>query len=128
MRQLAEKAAGTGSSRGAPACRTPREKGLAHCLLRPSPGTRKREETRMSASEPRARTAHGGHLLHALRLVLGAVWLAGSAAQAGDLVGYWKMDEGSGSTAADSSVSGMNLGFTGNPTFDPNVPSVSFSD
>ncbi|MCP4538967.1 MAG: hypothetical protein GY832_17670, partial [Chloroflexi bacterium] len=46
-----------------------------------------------------------------------------------DLIAYWKLDEGSGSTAADSSDNGYDLSLnTGVMTYTSDIPTLSFSN
>ena len=45
-----------------------------------------------------------------------------------NLVAYWKMDEGSGSTVGDISGNGNDLTIIGNPLWSVNVPPTSVSD
>lgn len=46
-----------------------------------------------------------------------------------DLVGYWSLDEGSGSTAVDLSANGNDGTLTNGPTYTSNVPgAITFSD
>ncbi|MBI2891215.1 MAG: LamG domain-containing protein, partial [Nitrospirae bacterium] len=44
------------------------------------------------------------------------------------VVGYWKLDDGSGTSAADASGNGYTGTLTNGPTWSATVPSVSFTD
>src|SRR5262249_48643260 len=98
----------------------------------------KQAATLFSRTMPRSCSGSNGTLLRrtAAALAAAAVLLSllpplpafASQIAADSLVGYWKFDEGSGTSATDSSGDGNTGTLTNGPTYSTDVPTTSFAD